>query len=113
MKLVAGPGKPIDITDDQFPHFVSDHDLVIIDLWAPWCGPCKRIAPLLEEITREDPRVVVGKINTDENPRIAMKYGVMSIPTMLFFKGGQLVDQVVGAVPKTEILRRVEPHLSA
>jgi len=103
-------GAPVEIGDAEFPAFVTDNDLVIIDLWAPWCGPCKRIAPILEEIARENPKVVVGKINTDEHQDVARKYGVMSIPTMLFFKRGQLVDQVVGAVPKSEILRRIEPH---
>lgn len=106
-------GKPVEIGDSDFPGFVAKNPLVIIDLWAPWCGPCKRVAPILEEIARENPeRVAVGKLNTDDHQQVARKYGVMSIPTMLFFKDGELFDQVIGAVPKSEILRRLEPHLA-
>lgn len=103
---------PVDVSDATFQDFVGRHDVVIVDLWAPWCGPCKRIAPILEEMAAEyEGQLAVAKLNTDDNPQTPMKFGVMSIPTLLLFKGGQVVGQVVGAVPKKDIVAKVEPLL--
>jgi thioredoxin len=104
---------PQDITDADFPAFLAQHRVAIIDCWAPWCGPCKRIAPILEEMAREYAgQLAIGKLNTDENPQTPMRFGVMSIPTLLLFKDGRLVSQVVGAVPKKDLVARVGPLLA-
>ena len=88
--------------------------LVMVDFWAVWCGPCRMIAPTIEELAKEYAgKVKVGKLNTDENPEVASKYKIMGIPTVMFFKDGQKVDQVVGAVPKQQLKAKIDALLSA
>ena len=93
---------PINISDNSFKQEVLESDQpVLVDFWAEWCGPCKMIAPVVDELADEyDGRVKFAKVNVDDNPKIAMEYGIRGIPTMLIFKGGQPVKQVVGAVGK-------------
>jgi thioredoxin 1 len=100
--------EPIHVNDDAFEKTVLNSNVpVIVDFWAPWCGPCKMIAPTLEKIAKENAgRVIVAKINTDENPEWAMKYGVQGIPTMLFVSAGKIVHRQVGALPEP-ILRTI------
>ncbi len=87
--------------------------LVMVDFWAVWCGPCRMIAPTIEELAKEYAgKVKVGKLNTDENPEVATKYKIMGIPTVMFFKDGQKVDQVVGAVPKPQLKAKIDTLLS-
>jgi len=100
----------IKLTDDNFQSTVKDNDLVLIDFWAPWCGPCKALAPVLEELAAEHSNVVIAKMNTDENPNTASQHGIMSIPTMMIFKNGELVDRLIGALPKPVIVEKLEPH---
>ncbi|MFA5846341.1 MAG: thioredoxin [Thermodesulfovibrionales bacterium] len=93
---------------------LQDKGLVMIDFWAVWCGPCRMIAPTVEELAKEYAgKIKVAKLNTDENPDIASKYKIMGIPTIMFFKGGQRVDQVVGAVPKNQLKSKIDSLLSA
>jgi thioredoxin 1 len=107
--------KPIHVSDAEFQEKVLNSTTpVIVDFWAPWCGPCRMVAPILEELAKEyGEKLVIAKVNTDENPQWAMKYGVQGIPTMLFVKDGQLVDRMVGAAPKPFIQQRVDSLLEA
>lgn len=101
------------LTEENFNQEVLQSPLpVLIDFWAEWCGPCKILSPLIEEIADEyKGKVKVGKVNVDEQNSLAMRYNVMSIPTMKFFKGGQLVGEIVGAAPKTTIINELQKHL--
>ncbi len=94
---------------------VIDHEgLVLVDFWAVWCGPCRMIAPTIEELFKEyDGKLKVVKLNTDENPDIASKYKIMGIPTIMFFKNGEKVDQMVGAVPKPQIKSKIDSFLNS
>lgn len=96
----------IEITDQNFKEVIS-RERVIIDFWAPWCGPCKMISPTLEEINEEEEGITVGKLNVDDYPELAGKHGVMSIPTLLFFKDGELKDSSIGVVSKNIILNKL------
>ena len=103
---------PIIIDDEHFDEAVKKHSLILVDCWADWCGPCRMIAPTVEELAREYAgRVTVGKLNVDDNPQTAERFCVMSIPTLLIMKNGVEVDRVVGAVPKQLIEERLKKHL--
>ena len=101
------------VTDESFKDDVLESDVpVLVDFWAPWCGPCRMVAPVVDEIAEQyDGQIKVVKLNTDENPQVASKYGIRSIPTLMIFKGGQRVDMVVGAVPKTTLANTLEKYL--
>ncbi len=103
----------VSVTDNSFQQEVLDSAVpVLVDFWAPWCGPCRMVAPVVDEIAQQyEGKVKVVKVNTDENPSIASQYGIRSIPTLMVFKGGQRVDMVVGAVPKTTLSNTLEKHL--
>jgi thioredoxin len=99
----------IALTDKGFDEAVVAHPQLVVDFWAPWCGPCRVLGPVLDEVAREQAgRVVIAKVNVDEQPGLAGRFGVRSIPTMIFFKHGEAVDTVVGAVPKAEITKRID-----
>src|SRR5271157_6310796 len=104
---------PVEITDANFEQEVIKSDIpVLLDFWAVWCGPCKMIAPFVEEISGEyDGKVKVGKVDVDNNPQISMQFGIRSIPTLLIFKNGKVVDQIIGAVPKKSITLKLDMQL--
>jgi len=100
------PETPIQITDGDMETTVKKYETIVIDCWAPWCGPCRMVGPVIEELAKEmQGKIVFGKLNVDENPKTSAKHQIMSIPTLLVFKNGNLVDRIVGAMPK-EILKR-------
>ena len=99
-------------TNTSFDGLLEDEKLVIVDVWATWCGPCRMLSPLLDEVEEEmADMVTVVKVNVDDADEIAMRYRIMSIPTLLFFKGGQLVDKTVGAMPKATLVDRINANL--
>jgi len=106
-KLMA---KEIEITDGNFIAEVEESDMpVLVDFWAPWCGPCKMIGPIVEEIAGEyDGKLKVGKMNTDDNPQVPTKFGIMSIPTLILFKEGKPVERVVGAQSKDALKSKID-----
>ncbi|HIK15764.1 MAG TPA: thioredoxin [Leptolyngbyaceae cyanobacterium M33_DOE_097] len=101
------------VTDETFKQEVLESEVpVLVDFWAPWCGPCRMVAPIVDEIASQyEGKVKVVKVNTDENPSVASQYGIRSIPTLMIFKGGQRVDMVVGAVPKTTLANTLEKYV--
>ncbi len=105
--------KPIEITDSNFEQEVLKSDVpVLIDFWAVWCGPCRMIAPIVEEMAGEfQGKAKIGKLDVDNNPNTAVKYGIRSIPSILIFKGGEVVENIVGAVPKQQITEKLTAHV--
>ena len=104
----------LEFTDSNFEELVLKSDKpVLVDFWAEWCGPCRMVGPVVEELAKEyDGKAVVGKLNVDNNPQVAMKYGIRSIPTILFIKNGEVVDRSVGAVPKAMLAQKLEGQLA-
>jgi len=102
------PNKPVEIKDSDFEGFIKKYENVVVDCWAPWCGPCRMIAPVIEELADElKGKVVFGKLNVDENQLTAMRFNIMSIPTLLIFKKGNLVERIIGALPKEYIKQKL------
>lgn len=104
----------IDVTDGNFKNEVLESDIpVLVDFWAPWCGPCQTVGPVLDELAKElDGKIKIAKLNVDENQETASAYGVLSIPTMILIKNGEKVDQLVGALPKAELKSFIEKAVS-
>ncbi|MEX2596662.1 MAG: thioredoxin [Salibacteraceae bacterium] len=103
----------LELTDSNFEVEALNSDKpVMVDFWAEWCGPCRMVGPIVEEVSKEyGDKAVIGKVNVDLNPEVAQKYGIRSIPTILFFKNGEIVDRQVGAVPKATLVKKLEAQL--
>jgi thioredoxin 1 len=102
-----------EFNDSNFQSDVlASEKLTVVDFWAEWCGPCRAIGPVIEELSKEyDGKVNIGKVNVDNNPQVSMNYGITSIPAILFIKGGQVVDKLVGAQPKGNFVKKIEAHI--
>jgi thioredoxin 1 len=102
------------VTDSNFQAEVLEHDKpVLVDFWAPWCGPCRIVEPHLQELAGEREDLTIVRLNVDENPQVSAQYNVMSIPTLLLFRHGQVAHQIIGALPKSRIVQEIEPALAA
>ena len=112
MDIMNAPDKPVVITDANFQEMIAKYPLLIVDCWAEWCGPCRMIAPVIEELAKEyTGKVTFGKLDVDHND-VAGKFRVSAIPTLLVLKDGELLDQIVGAVPKPQIVSKINSYLS-
>jgi thioredoxin 1 len=104
--------KPVEMTDATFKKMIQNYSLVVVDCWAPWCGPCHMVAPVIEELARDYAgKILFGKLNVDKNRDIISQYEIMSIPTLLVFKNGKLVDRIVGAMPRQMLEPKITSHL--
>ena len=102
----------LEITDNNFKEILAEGSPVVIDFWAPWCGPCKMVGPIIDELAGEyEGKVLIGKCDVDENGDVAAEYGIRNIPTVLFFKNGELVDKQVGSAPKSVYVTKIEALL--
>ncbi len=103
----------LEFSDSNFEVAVLNSDkLTVVDFWAEWCGPCRAIGPIIEDLAKEyNGKINVGKLNVDQNPQVSMNYGITSIPAILFIKGGKVVDKQIGAVPKSMIEKKIQAHL--
>ena len=105
--------KPMELNDRTFTGEVAKHDLMVVDFWAPWCGPCQYVSPIVEELARDYAgKVAFGKLNVDDNSMVSTQFRVMSIPTIMFFKKGRLVDMQIGAVPKQFLDQKIKKHMA-
>ncbi len=105
--------KTIEITDSNFEEIIKSDQPILVDFWAEWCGPCKMIGPVVEELAGDyEGKAVIGKVNVDENPNVSAKFGIRSIPTLLVFKGGEIVDKQIGAVPKQVLADKINAQLA-
>jgi thioredoxin 1 len=104
--------KPIEVTDATFRGLISNHSVVVVDCWAPWCAPCRMVSPIIEEMARDYAgKILFGKLNVDKNREIPLQYQIMSIPTLLVFKDSKLVDRIVGAMPRKMLEPRIKRYL--
>ena len=110
--MMSSITEPIVLTDSNFASEVTKYPVMLVDFWAPWCGPCRMVTPMIEQLSREySGRVAFGKVNVDENQRIAASFGIQSIPTLMIFKGGKAVDVIIGAMPKAQIEIKLKQQL--
>jgi thioredoxin 1 len=112
--MMSSITEPIVLTNSNFASEVTKYPIMLVDFWAPWCGPCRIVSPIIEQLSREySGRVAFGKVNVDENQRIAASFGIQSIPTLMIFKGSKAVDVIIGAMPKAQIEMKLKQQLSS
>ena len=110
--MMSSITEPIVLTDSNFASEVAKYPVMLVDFWAPWCGPCRMVSPIIEQLSREySGRVAFGKVNVDENQRTAASFGIQSIPTLMIFKGSKAVDTIIGAMPKAQIEMKLKQQL--
>jgi thioredoxin 1 len=110
--MMSSITEPLVLTDSNFASEVTKYPIMLVDFWAPWCGPCRMVSPIVEQLSREySGRVAFGKVNVDENQRIAASFGIQSIPTLMMFKGSKAVDVIIGAMPKAQIEMKLKQQL--
>jgi len=109
---VSDMGQVLAVNDSEFDQIMNDNELVLVDFWAPWCGPCKALSPILEQIANERD-ITIAKINTDSDSMNAAKYGVRGIPAMFLFKNGKMIDNQTGMMPKSQLLGWLDQHITA
>jgi thioredoxin 1 len=112
--MMSALTEPLVLTDSSFKNEVAKYPIMLVDFWAPWCGPCRMVSPIIEQLAREySGRVAFGKVNVDESQMVAATFGIQSIPTMMIFKNGKAVDVMVGALPKGQIEMKIKQQLSS
>lgn len=111
-ELLKNIKEPLNLDDSNFAQTINKYPLVLVDFWAPWCGPCRMMSPIIDQVGKEYiGKLVVGKVNVDENPNISGQFGISSIPTLILFKRGQVVNNIIGSVSKSRIDEMVKMHL--
>jgi len=106
------PKTPVEINDADINEYVNKYDTLVVDCWAPWCGPCRMVSPIIDDLAVElQGKVVFGKLNVDNNHSTATKFGIMSIPSLLVFKNGKLVDKIIGAMPKQQLKDKLNAYM--
>lgn len=111
-ELLKNITEPLNLDDSDFTETVNKFPLLLVDFWAPWCGPCRMMSPVIDQVGKEyQGKLVVGKVNVDENPNISRQFGISSIPTLILFKRGQAVNNIIGSVSKSRIDEMVRMHL--
>jgi thioredoxin 1 len=110
--MMSSITEPIGLTDSNFANEISKYPIMLVDFWAPWCGPCRMVSPIIEQLSREySGKVAFGKVNVDENQKIAASLGIQSIPTLMIFRNGKAVDVMVGALPKAQIEMKLKQQI--
>ena len=111
-ELLKNIKEPLDLDDSNFTQTINKFPLLLVDFWAPWCGPCRMMSPIIDQVGKEYiGKLVVGKVNVDENPNISSQFGISSIPTLILFKRGQAVNNIIGSVSKSRIDEMVRTHI--
>ena len=111
-ELLKNIKEPLNLDDSNFAQTINKYQLLLVDFWAPWCGPCRMMSPIIDQVGKEYiGKLVVGKVNVDENPNISGQFGISSIPTLILFKRGQVVNNIIGSVSKSRIDEMVKMHL--